>query len=84
MRAAAGILGGTLIATITIISITTAISIIIIIITIIIIIIIVISMIITITMALWLRTNGVNPNGAAAGAMNLDRFEKKVRKINTI
>ena len=27
----------------------------------------------------WLRTNGVNTNGAAAKVMNFDRLEKKVR-----
>ena len=28
---------------------------------------------------LWLRTNGVNTNGAAAKVMNFDRLGKKVR-----
>ena len=28
----------------------------------------------------WLRTNGVNTNGAAAKVMNFDRLEKKVRR----
>ena len=28
---------------------------------------------------LWLRTNGVNANGAAAKVMNFDRLKKKVR-----
>ena len=27
----------------------------------------------------WVRTNGVNTNGAAAKAMNFDRLGKKVR-----
>ena len=27
---------------------------------------------------IWLRTNGVNTNGAAARVMNVDRFGKKV------
>ena len=27
----------------------------------------------------WLRTNGVNTNGAAANVMNFDGLEKKVR-----
>ena len=27
----------------------------------------------------WLRTNGVNTNGAAAKVMNLERLGKKVR-----
>ena len=29
--------------------------------------------------AIWLRTNGVNTNGAAAKVMNFDRLGKKVR-----
>ena len=29
--------------------------------------------------AVWLRTNGVNPNGAAAKVRNFDRLGKKVR-----
>ena len=29
----------------------------------------------------WLRTNGVNTNGAAAEVMNIDRLGKKVRPV---
>ena len=32
-----------------------------------------------IEVCLWLRTNGVNTNGAAAKVMNFDRLGKKVR-----
>ena len=29
----------------------------------------------------WLRTNGINTNGAAAEVMNFDRLGKKVRPV---
>ena len=31
----------------------------------------------------WLRTNGVDTNGAAAKVMNFDRLQKKVRPAST-